>query len=343
MSNGTIEYNLLWMRTKSRFGLLPFLGFLAIAILFAGLAWGIVNSMAPQDACDRPEAATPAGLSAHRLWVGDQERCYLLYVPAAYDPAQPAPLLVNLHAFSAGPKEQMQLSGSNELAETANIVVVYPQGSSFPQRWHTVAPADDPRVDDVQFIRATIADVSRLLAVNPVRVYVMGFSNGGSLAQRLACEAADLVAAVGSVGSPAPNLPGGCQPARPVPLIAFHGTADPISPYEGGVISFPVLDGLISTNPTPLTVPPVESWLAAWAERNGCQETGELQGVTAGVIAKRYSGCREGAEVRLYIVDGGGHIWPGGGELPAGVFGPASQAINASQVIWDFFEIHPKP
>src|SRR5687767_2639829 len=139
------------MGKRKSIGRLPFLGLILISILFAGLAWGIVNSMAPEDACGQPVTDTPAGLSAHRLLVAGRERCYLLYRPAAYDPAQPAPLLLNLHAFSAGPQDQMQLTGSNELAEAARAVVIYPQGSSFPQRWHTAA--NSQAGDDVQFLR----------------------------------------------------------------------------------------------------------------------------------------------------------------------------------------------
>jgi polyhydroxybutyrate depolymerase len=119
---------------------------------------------------------------------------------------------------------------------------------------------------------------------------------------------------------------------RPVPVIAFHGTADPIVPYQGGIESR-------FGEPFPA----IQDWARRWAGRNGCGLDPEEIPGTGEVSGIRYTGCDENAEVILYSIDGGGHTWPGGNPLPEFIAGRTSQAIDASRVMWDFYQQHPMP
>ena len=165
-----------------------------------------------------------------------QHRTYLLYVPASYDPATPMPLVISMHGFAEWPAHQMQISGWNKLADEYGFIVVYPSGSGFPRRWLAsgrVGDSSDPMLD-VIFISDLIDELKRQYNIEPARVYANGLSNGGGMSFLLGCKLSDRITAVGSVSGAYLFPLDGCKPSRPVPMIAFHGTADPIVPYQGG-------------------------------------------------------------------------------------------------------------
>ncbi len=180
--------------------------------------------------------------------------------------------------------------------------------------------------DDVGFIQQIITQVSETYCIDTSRIYVNGLSNGGGMTHRLACEAAELFAAVGMVAGAYNPLPDGCNPSRPVPIIAFHGTDDRIVPYHGG-------------QGGGFDLPDVHSWAAEWAERNECELTSETLSVPLAVdySALHYSDCADTVEVILYTIHDGGHTWPGGGPQPELFVGKTSQDINASETMWAFF------
>jgi polyhydroxybutyrate depolymerase len=178
-------------------------------------------------------------------------------------------------------------------------------------------------------------DLSSVAAVDRSRVYVTGFSNGGGMTVRLGCETADLLAAMGTVGGAVVSS-GGCNPSRPVPLLAFHGTADPIVPYEGGEMRGWLLRWGAGVTDAPTYFVGAEDWVTTWAEANGCDPTPEAlpaQGDASGV---RYTGCDDNAEVILYTIDGGGHTWPAGWPIPA--VGRTSKDIDATEELWAFLQ-----
>ena len=125
------------------------------------------------------------------------------------------------------------------------------------------------------------------------------------MVDRLACELADRIAAVGTI-SGAYQSSGQCSPSRPVPVFAIHGTADPIIPYKG-----------------------IPDWAAAWAERNHCNP--DPIDVPHNVLIRetKWSNCREGADVILYTIEDLGHDW-------------THDLIDMGQTIWDFFEGHSR-
>jgi polyhydroxybutyrate depolymerase len=214
------------------------------------------------------------------------------------------------------------------LAETANFVVVYPQGTSFPTRWNAgrFGIAGDDSADDVQFFRDLITDLSRTLCIDPERIFVNGLSNGGGMANRLGCELADRIAAIGGVSGAYSDIPGGCKPSRPVPVIAFHGTADRIVPIDGS---------------PGIGLPPIKDWAAGWAARNGCNAPPATIPAKGEVGGLRYTGCKDSAEVIYYIIETGGHTWPGGPPFPFGIGGKVTKDIDATTTMWEFFKAHP--
>jgi len=306
---------------------------ISVTCLFVFLA------MNPYTACVGSNSETPRpGTSARSLVSADLQRCYLLHIPPEYEREQSLPLIISLPGFTSNPTGQEYLTRWNEVADEEGVLVVYPQGTSFPLRWNSSTTFTDSEVDDVQFIADLIDEVSNIVTVDPLRIYVDGMSNGGSMANRIACELAGTVAAVGVVTGPPVEPPGGCNPERPISLIAFYGTDDPLVAYEGGIVSDSFISRLIDRSSHPVSFPSVKSYIEAWAERDGCTLVPELipaQGDASGV---RYTGCKNASEIVFYTIEGGGHTWPGG--RPTYV-GKTSRDINASQVMWEFFKAHP--
>ena len=278
-----------------------------------------------------------AGLSTRTLLSGGEERCYLLYIPASMDLRSPSPLVLSLHGFASRPEGQIFLSRWNEVADREGFVVAYPQGTKFPVRWNSFPASDLAAADDVQFLRDLVGEISRLSAIDPLRVYLSGMSNGGAMTHLAACEMAEVFAAAGVVAGPAMDPPGGCNPSRAISVIGFYGTADPLVSYEGGELMDRVPQGAAPPASAVRYLGAVE-WAASWARRNECNpqpETVFAQGDTAGVS---YPSCRDEAEVILYTVEGGGHAWPGGRSIP--FLGKTTQDIHASETMWAFFEKH---
>jgi polyhydroxybutyrate depolymerase len=232
---------------------------------------------------------------------------------------------MSLHGLAGNALQQQDYTHFDEIAERESFIVVYPQGTQFPLRWHDYE-RDVPflprgNVDDVQFFRNLLARLNDDYCVDPARIYVNGISNGGGMTHRLACELADQIAAMSTVAG-AFIEEDSCEPSRPIPVLAFHGTDDPIVPYEGN-------DEVMAA----------ENWIAGWAERNHCDtDTAALPaaGVVSGI---EYTGCA--ADVILYTIEGGGHTWPGAEPKLGFLLGVTTQDIDATQTMWDFFFEHP--
>ncbi|MBM3694373.1 MAG: poly(3-hydroxybutyrate) depolymerase [Actinobacteria bacterium] len=249
---------------------------------------------------------------------GGLERRFHLVVPGSI--AKPAPLVVVLHGFTRSGAEIDRTSGMSALAVEEGFVAAYPDGTGIPRRWISSPLLGDL---DVVFFRDLVKVVSGAVDIDPRRVYVAGFSNGGGMAARLACDAADLVAAVGPVAAAYPGGP--CDPARPVPVLAIHGTADPIVPYEGLGEVLPAVEGVV----------------AGWVARNGCAPAPTVEGVAPEVTRASWAGCGAGADVLLYRVEGGRHGWPGSSDRTP--WGKTTDAIDAAALLWEFFAAHPMP
>ena len=324
---------------RTKLGFLLRLTGIAALVLICVTCLFVFLAMNPYTACmgSNPESPRP-GTSARSLVSAGLKRCYLLHLPPDYDGDQSLPLVISLPGFTSNPKGQEYLTRWNEVADNEGLLVVYPQGTSFPLRWNSSTAFTDSDVDDVQFIADLIDEVSNIVAVDPNRIYVDGMSNGGSMANCVACELAGKVAAVGVVTGPPVEPPGGCNPERPISLIAFYGTDDPLVAYGGGIVEESFISKLINRSSPPVSLPSVTSYIEAWAKRNGCATVPELIPVQGDARGVRYAGCKDTSEIVFYTIEGGGHTWPGG--RPTFV-GKTSSDIDASQVMWKFFKAHP--
>jgi polyhydroxybutyrate depolymerase len=259
-----------------------------------------------------------------------EERSYLLYVPRSYDRAKPAPLVISLHGAGLWGAAQRDISLWNEEAEREGLILVYPSGlgNQGPRVWHADGGFDLSK--DVRFISELIDTLSASYSIDPNRIYANGLSNGGGMSFVLSCTLSNRIAAVGMVGA-AHLLPwNSCTDRKPVPAIAFHGTADNAAPYDGGM-------SWVADRP----FPSIPGWTAKWAQRNGCASTPVESSVAADVVRIEYPKCDGNAAVVLYRIEGGGHTWPGGGPLPKWFTGRTSRSIDATAVMWQFFRKHP--
>ena len=278
--------------------------------------------------------ALPAGLRAQTtvirtMQAGGLTREYRLYVPAIYTRTTGAvPLLLNLHGYSSNNFEQENYGDFRPLADTANFLVVHPNGvfdGTNNRNWNTFGPRGTG-VDDVAFLSALIDTLALRYRIDLNRVYSTGMSNGGFMSYELACQLGNRIAAIASVtGSMTASRLTGCTSGRPVPVMEIHGTADNTVPYTGG---------------TALQFVAIPTLLNSWIQRNGCNPTPVITPVpdintTDGCTADRivWSGGRNGSVVEHYRINGGGHTWPGTAYT---TFGVTNLDISASREAWRF-------
>lgn len=277
-------------------------------------------------------AFTIADRTNGRIISSGEVRRYLLYVPKNIDPSQPVPLVITFHGFAQWPNNQKNVSQWNPIADREGFIVVYPSGTRFPRRWHASAEQGAVLEKDLTFINDLIDELQTQYNIDPARIYANGLSNGAGMTFLLGCRASERITAIGGVGGAYTYPIGQCNPTRPVPMIAFHGNADPIVPYYGGPsrdFDFPF--------------PSIPLWMRERASLNGCDPAPSLLPATGAVSGVRYSDCDAGAEVVFYTIDGGGHTWPGGKPLPESITGETNTDISASETMWEFFQRHSLP
>jgi polyhydroxybutyrate depolymerase len=291
-----------------------FICFLFMASVACGPSAQIETSM------PAPSNTPPVVISENEILSSGEKRHFLLHVPPTYD-GTPTSLVVNFHGYGSNSAQQEKLSGMSAKADEAGFIVVYPDGNQAS--WFTGPIPQGDR--DRQFVRDLINHLSALYNIDPKRIYATGMSNGGGMTNRVACNLADLFAAV-APNAGAYDYSKDCRPSRPVPILAFHGLDDEGVPYEGFQ--------------TQAIVPAIETWAADWSQRNGCDPQPVITTPVETVTVHSWPNCEENADVILYALEGHGHSWPGSSMM----FGEiTSQAINATDIMWDFFQAHPMP
>lgn len=287
-------------------------------------------------------------LTSHSLQSGCRERQFLLAVPTAVDTGSPMPLVFVLHGGGGTAAGTASLDGGRfqALSGRDGFLLVYPQGVDNgwnDGRGDNKVTAQSENIDDVQFFADMIDAISRQYMVDSRRIYACGISNGGFMSLRLAQDLSRRFAAVTAVtANVSAALAKSSPPAAPVSVMFINGTQDPLVPYHGGqVMVFGKERGeVLSSHQSAMYwaladgCRPIaaRAWAADLDPADGCR-----------VITSTWSGGREGTEVVLESVVGGGHTWPGGSQyLPRVVIGTVCRDFNASDRIWSFFSAHAR-
>ena len=281
--------------------------------------------------------ATAPGTSDRTLRSGGLERRYQLVVPSGYDGTTPGPLVLALHALTVGYGLSPSLYGLLDPAADADALVVAPSGLIDRGTPYWVAAPVEPN-HDVDFVADLLDRLEQDLCFDTARVFSTGMSNGGQMSSLLACRLDDRITAVAPVAG-VEFSDDECT-GDPVPVMAFHGDADPVVTYEGGGLNATAIaDQQEWHGAVPAGLPVhggVDQAMAEWAAHNGCDPEPIEERISPEVLRRTWSGCE--AETVLYVVEGGGHTWPG---MPvAGFeeqFGPTTTDIDATELIFGFF------
>jgi polyhydroxybutyrate depolymerase len=284
-------------------------------------------------------ARARTGSTTLTLGIGGHRRTVIVHVPPGYNSSRGVALVLNLHGSGSTAAAQEIFSGMDATSDQGSFIVAYPQGlipSGTGFDWNIPgAPlfggGTAPRgsANDVAFLTQLVPVLESKYCINPREVFATGMSGGGRMASQLACDASTTFAAVAPVAGL--RLPNPCPTTRPVPIVAFHGTADPVDPYDGNGQAY-----------WTYSVPTAAS---RWAAQDGCARDARPDH-HSGFTLTTYQGCAGNAVVELYSVTGEGHEWPGGPQMPSSIttlLGPQSNAVDADTVIWAFFSQHPMP
>jgi len=237
-----------------------------------------------------------------------------VFVPEAYDGTTALPLVLLLHGYGINGAQMAQFTGFGAIAEANDLLFASPDGTVDADGgnfWNAAGACCDfarSGVDDSAFLRGIIDQARERANVDPARIWVVGHSNGGFMAHRLACDHADVIAAVVSMAGAIDAV--ACEPSEPVAVLQVHGTADPTILFGGGNV------GAGGDN-----YPGAADTVAQWALTNSCGERSTVDPVNidlatdlagAETTVSRFDGCAEGGAAELWSVEGAGHIINGG-------------------------------
>jgi polyhydroxybutyrate depolymerase len=283
--------------------------------------------------------AASSGSVTLSLRVGGHSRLVIVHVPTGYSASSPTPLVLNLHGSGATASDQEGFSGMDATADRDGFIVAHPQGLIPDGTGFDWNVPGEPLVggravpggsaDDVSFLTQLVGALEARYCVDTSEVYATGFSGGARMASQLGCDASPIFAAVAPVSGLRRPTP--CPATRAVPVIAFHGTTDPVDPCDGNGEAYWTYS--------------VPQAALDWTEQDQCSTTPATTG-SSGYTLTVYQGCGGGASVALYSVTGEGHEWPGGPAMPSSLtslLGPQLNAVDADSVIWAFFAAHPLP
>lgn len=293
-------------------------------------------------------ASQPAALKQdfqETIKYGGLDRDYLVHLPPNFDKLSSLPVVIQLHGGGGKAAQMDKLTRFQALGDKENFIVVAPDG--IESQWNDAKEGATYRaavenIDDVGFISAMIDQLKKNLNIDLKRVYVTGISNGGMMTLRIAAQLSGKVASVAAVaGSMSNTLMSASYPQRAISAMMINGTADPLVHIEGGdITAFGRVTGQVAAPAAAVRF---------WVEKNGCPSAAvkdELPDINSEdgskVTRETYTGCRDGVEVIYYIIQGGGHTWPGGPQYLADtVIGKTNRDFDATKTIWEFFKKHP--
>lgn len=288
-------------------------------------AKNVITSPIASSGCGKLAPFAP-GLSENQtVSSGGYERLYRIHVPSGYHSNVPQPLVLNFHGHGSTAAVQEKLTKLSLLADQQDFLAAYPQGIIGPDHqsgWAT-GPAWDPQVNDVLFVSDLLNRLQAQFCIDPLRIYAMGFSNGGGMTNLLATRLAGRIAAFASVSGSYYPVAGDSHPERPVSFLEIHGTADLIVPYDGSRAK---------------DYSSVTSWLLNWVQRDHCSSRSDVFLKLKTMIGEQWLGCQAGTTIIHYRILQEGHRWP------RVLFPEQTQQkwrfVTATTLIWQFFQDH---
>lgn len=281
-------------------------------------------SCGASDGDDRPQCLGPLDAGIHQcgLVSGDYNRYYQMRVPEVYT-GDAMPLVLDLHGYGSpvvlGLSGERLVSGMDRIAKNNGVIVAWPQG--IRNGWNSVPSTElkEGDIDDVTFLLALVEEIKKIVHIDTSRIYIMGISNGGAMAQIVACEASRTFAAVSTVAFQFPMAPGDCDLEVPLPMISFHAPTDSVIRFDGSS------QGLPSAG---LSAP--ESY-DAWSDINDCMGDSDVYFEEGNSFCEKRSACMDDVEVAFCTIDGQGQLL--GGHLT--YFN--NDNVNLSEHVWGLF------
>jgi polyhydroxybutyrate depolymerase len=282
--------------------------------------------------------ASPGSSTTLSVKVKGFVRTVIVHVPRRSSDSVPLALVLNLHGSGATALDQELFSGMNRTSNEDDFIVAYPQGLIADGSGYDWNVPKEPLIggravpkgsaSDITFLATLVKTLESKYCVDKNEVYATGFSGGAREVSQLACDESSLFAAVAPISGLRRPTP--CPTTRAVPVIAFHGSDDPVDPFNGNGQAYWTYS--------------VPTAAKDWASQDGCSSKAATSQPSVGVTLTSYTHCGGDGAVELYEVKGEGHEWPGGPVVPsalASVLGPQSNAIDANAVMWSFFQAHP--
>jgi polyhydroxybutyrate depolymerase len=235
------------------------------------------------------------------------------------------PVVFNFHGYGSNAVQQMAYGNFKPLADRHDFLSVAPDGQGALRHYNLTN--EKGLQNDIAMVLALLDHIEATFCVDRDRVYSTGMSDGGAMTSVLACVASNRFAAFGAVAVEIYFK--GCGGTRAVSIVGFHGTEDRVVPFNGG----------ITTGPGGATLGPAPTAMAGWAAHDHCDAAFVDTRLGNEVRRRTWSGCDGSSDVVFYIIDGGGHTWPG--SIPIARLGLTTNQVDASDTIWAFFAAHP--
>lgn len=287
-----------------------------------------------------PKSSLTAGTYTLEMQHEKRPRKYIVHVPQSYKAFRATPLVISMH----GGTGNMSIQANDKIyhmiskSEEAGFIAVFPNGYSRFRNgkfatWNAgncCGKAQSNQVDDVGFIKKVIADVKKRTNIDNNRIYANGMSNGGMMSYRLACELSNTVSAIAAVAGT--DNTQYCKPSKPISILHIHAIDDDHVQFNGGsgVKALASVD-FVS----------VPNTVKKWVRKNECRPTPKRILQTKGAYCDLYTGCKDRTQVKLCVTNSGGHSWPGSSKRGFKK-SKASQAINATDMLWDFYQADAK-
>jgi len=314
----------------------------------------VASADTPSDSVDKTLPELAPGDHLREVQVDGKTRTYQVHVPPVKNDSGPWAVVMVFHGGGTNANWLTRFCGLTEKADEAGFLVAFPHGTGLRarrlswncgprsgfERWVGGAGSEEAErnaVDEIAFVCGILDDLATVDQIDPSRVYACGISTGAIMCYYLASRLGDRIAAIAPVGGPVGE--DNCHPSRPVPIIHFHGTEDEFAPYDGGPGS---------KSFTGVDFYSVDYTMQVWVKANRCEPEPDVTILPAqtdngtSVTLSHWRAGKEGAEIKLYTIVGGGHTWPGR-DPRMDYMGRYTWDINANDLIWEFFQEHPLP